>query len=709
MPRNYRFALSFAARLGAATMLVSLFACSDSSSTPEPAGLAKEAEGAWELVWSDDFEGDQIDFSKWSHEIDCAGGGNDELQCYTDRPENSYVQDGRLYIVAREEAYSGPAVADNHPDYDPNDQSAQREYTSARLRTKNLGDWRYGRIEITAKMPEGQGLWPAIWMLPTDNVYGGWPHSGEIDIVEAINTNAAAGNEIHGTLHYGRAWPNNVNSGVELAPEEPIWENFHTYAIEWEEGEIRWYINGQHFATQIQDGWFTHYWGGQEKGFQVGAGAAPFDQDFHLIMNVAVGGAWPGSPDAETQFPQQMVVDSVRVYRCSVDPDTGKGCATVDPSVVPLEGNPAPEPLSFQLFDNGPFELIYDVGSEQVSYTLVPGYFEDSPGNVTSNPGAVYDGEVVWEVKFAGPGNVFLQSPSMEDVPELNDGMRFRNMVAEGELRFDLFVESIDADTELLVKVDSGWPNVSYHAIEIPETGEWTPVAVRISDLKPNSTEPGEVDFNQVLNVFAIEAQGGVARIKLNNIRVQCLVDCALEPAPVGVSSVLKETFLVFADGAPGVNWDMGVGAWDNNSDHVSWEVVDEPGRGSVLEVAFSENDRNGLAYIRASSGRDVSAFAEDGRLEFDLKVVTYGGNTNGLVVKAESGTATRTGSYTINPSPAVGEWVRVSIDIADILQSPGADSGFTLEAVDTPFVIKPVSGDQNGVRLRLDNIYWVR
>ncbi|MDQ2076614.1 glycoside hydrolase family 16 protein [Marinimicrobium sp. ABcell2] len=710
MKWNPGFTLSATARLSAAAMVLSLFACGGSSNKPEPTDPDEETpQNGWELVWSDDFEGDQIDTSKWSHEVNCAGGGNNELQCYTERSENSYVEDGRLYLVAREESYSGPGVFDDDPAYDPDDQSVQRDYTSARLRTKNLGDWRYGRIEVTAKMPEGQGIWPAIWMMPTDSVYGGWPRSGEIDIFEAVNTNASGGNEIHGTLHYGRLWPDNQYSGAAFVPEEPIWEDFHTYAVEWEEGEIRWYFNDQHFATQTQDGWFTYTWNGQEEGFQMGPGAAPFDQDFHLIINVAVGGNWPGSPNAETQFPQQMVVDSVRVYQCSEDPSTGKGCATVDPDVDPLTGNPAPEVNAFSLYENGPAVLTHEVGDQEVTNALVPAYYEASPGNVTADPDALHDGETVWDIQFNGPGNVFLMSGSMEDTPELEDGLRFTNMSVYGELRFDLFVESIDEDTQLLVKLDSGWPNVSYHAIDVPETGEWTSVSVRISDLLPNDIEPGEVDLNRVLNVFVIEPEGGLAHIKLNNIHVRCLADCALDPVPVGVSSVLDETFAVFEDGEPGVNWDFGVGSWDNDSGHVSVDVVEDSDRGPVLEVAFNSADHNGLAFIQATSGKDLTAFAEDGQLVFDLQVVDYGTNTSGLVVKAESGPATGTGDYIITPAPPVGEWVEVVIDVADMLQHPGTADNFALDSVNTPFVILPVWDDQHGVRLRLDNIYWVR
>ncbi|MCW8196345.1 glycoside hydrolase family 16 protein [Proteobacteria bacterium 005FR1] len=286
--------------------------------------------GNWELVWSDEFEGERIDSEKWSHEVNCAGGGNNELQCYTARESNSYVRDGALYIVARKETSSGPAHFDDSPDYRPEDESVTRHYTSARLRTKHRGDWRYGRIEVRAKMPEGQGVWPAIWMLPTENKYGSWPLSGEIDIFEAININATGGNIVHGTLHYGDLAPDNRHSGTSYVPGENIWEQFHTYAIEWEEGTIRWYVDSTHFATQISDGWFTQ---------DLKKGAAPFDQAFHLLLNLAIGGDWPGPPNAATQFPQELVVDYVRVYQCDEDRATGKGCATVNPAIVPLSGS----------------------------------------------------------------------------------------------------------------------------------------------------------------------------------------------------------------------------------------------------------------------------------------------------------------------------------------------------------------------------------
>lgn len=305
------------------------------------AAALTEPASDWQLVWSDEFEGNSIDSRKWTFEVDCRGGGNTEQQCYTDRPENAYVYGGTLNIVAL------PAKED-----------ATLPYTSARLNTKEKGDWRYGRIEVRAKMPSGQGSWPAIWMLPTDNVYGGWPKSGEIDIVEAVNLKVAdeAGHlesRVHGTLHYGHDWPNNVYSGKEYTlpnGANPA-DGFHTYAIEWEEGEIRWYIDGYLYQTQRASqlrynslgevigmhhrGWFSEYHNQITGVLETQYNNAPFDQRFHLILNLAVGGNWPENVnnlgiDADAFVDGQVFqIDYVRVYQCASSPKTGKGCATL--------------------------------------------------------------------------------------------------------------------------------------------------------------------------------------------------------------------------------------------------------------------------------------------------------------------------------------------------------------------------------------------
>ncbi len=241
------------------------------------------------LVWSDEFDGTAVDARKWEFMIGDgtsvglpSGWGNNELQYY--QAENATVADGLLTLTAREEAVGGLA------------------YTSARLRSLGKGDWQYGRMEMRAKMPTGKGLWPAFWMLPSrPATYGTWAASGEIDVVEYVGSEP---DRVFGTIHYGSPWPNNLFSSSEYILRNGTFDKgFHVFAVEWERGEIRWYVDGTHYATQ------------QEWSSTGGPFPAPFDVEFHLLLNLAVGGNLPGAPDASTQFPQELVVDYVRVYQ----------------------------------------------------------------------------------------------------------------------------------------------------------------------------------------------------------------------------------------------------------------------------------------------------------------------------------------------------------------------------------------------------------
>ena len=310
----------------------------------------------WQLVWQDEFDAAEIDVNKWQFEVNCFGGGNDEQQCYTDRSDNAYIEQGLLKIVAVKENFTGPAAQDDDPNYSINN-TRTLPYTSARVRTKNIADWTYGRFEIMAKLPQGQGTWPAIWMLPTDWAYGGWAGSGEIDIMEAVNLKAKSDevgaavdqeeSRVHGTLHYGRAWPENVYSGQAFHLPNNInpADDFHEYAIEWQDGEIRWYVNDIHFATQTANGWYSQYMNNDAQLVN-GQGSAPFDQKFHLLLNLAVGGNWAGNVNAkgidESVFPQSLEIDYVRVYECSVSPLTGAGCEAIGDDAQLIEGNQAP-------------------------------------------------------------------------------------------------------------------------------------------------------------------------------------------------------------------------------------------------------------------------------------------------------------------------------------------------------------------------------
>ncbi len=265
-------------------------------STPPFPPASRPVKPDWQLIWSDDFSSGKIDPEKWEHEVNAWGGGNEELQYYTARSENSFVRDGQLVIRAERETFTGP--------------EGTRKYTSARLRTRERGDWCGGRIEVRAKLPVGQGIWPAIWMLPTDNHYGIWPHSGEIDIMEILGHLPET---VHGTLHYfdplGRK--HHYTGAPHSLAEGHFGEAFHEFAVEWEAGAMHWFVDGHHYQTQTA-------WSTDGAPFP-----APFDQRFHLLLNVAVGGRWPGDPDGTTVFPQEMVVDYVRVYRAAAPASSG--------------------------------------------------------------------------------------------------------------------------------------------------------------------------------------------------------------------------------------------------------------------------------------------------------------------------------------------------------------------------------------------------
>ena len=251
----------------------------------------EKEEAEWELVFNDDFDGTEINMDNWSFDHPENGRYNGEIQSYTD--QNAWVEDGHLIIEAREEEFT----EENGETYD---------YTSSKLITKGKQTWTYGKIEIRAKMPEGQGMWPALWMMPEDEpFYGTWPVGGEIDIMEMLGHEP---DRIHSNIHYGD--PKGEDSKTYILPEgESFADDFYVYTLEWEPGEIRWYIDDELYHTA--NDWHSKHPGNADDF----AYPAPFDQDFFLIMNISVGGGWPGNPDGTTPLPQQMVVDYVRVYQ----------------------------------------------------------------------------------------------------------------------------------------------------------------------------------------------------------------------------------------------------------------------------------------------------------------------------------------------------------------------------------------------------------
>jgi len=289
-PRTFIGRVTCAASLAILGVWLATEACGGSSQKPTPAPSPTPAPqpppGPWQLTWSDEFDGadgSAPDPGKWTYDIGGGGWGNDELETYTDRRDNSFLKDGKLVIRARAENYRGPDGID-------------RPYTSARLKTQGLFSQTHGKFEARMRLPRGQGVWPAFWLLGDDISGVGWPECGEIDIMENIGREPSI---IHGTMH-GPGYSGGGGPTAASSVPGAFADDFHVFGIEWEEQRIRWYMDGTLYETRTPADVTGSRW--------------VFEHPFFIILNLAIGGNWPGSPDQTTSFPQDLVIDWVHVY-----------------------------------------------------------------------------------------------------------------------------------------------------------------------------------------------------------------------------------------------------------------------------------------------------------------------------------------------------------------------------------------------------------
>jgi len=243
----------------------------------------------WTLTWSDEFNGtngSSPDPAKWTLETGGTGWGNHELETYTSRSKNSSIQDGNLVIAAAKDTFTSS-------------DGVSRDYTSARLKTANHFSQAYGRFEARIKIPTGKGVWPAFWMLGDNIDAAGWPTCGEIDIMENIGSEP---NKNHGSMHGPEYSGGSALTAVFTLPSGNFSDHFHLFAMEWEPATVRFYVDDKLYSTQTS------------KNVPQG-GKWVFDHPFFILLNVAVGGDFPGNPDSSTTFPQVMKVDYVRAYQ----------------------------------------------------------------------------------------------------------------------------------------------------------------------------------------------------------------------------------------------------------------------------------------------------------------------------------------------------------------------------------------------------------
>jgi beta-glucanase (GH16 family) len=271
-------------------LLLLIFLLAASSGTSSFTSHPTARHSSRKLSWADEFaqaDGSAPDPNKWTYDLGGDGWGNQELETYTSRRENARIEGGKLVLTAIAEEFTGR-------------DGVKRHYTSARLKSQGLFDQAYGRFEARIQVPAGQGIWPAFWLLGADIDQVGWPKCGEIDIMENIGREPEIN---HGSLH----GPSTVRASADLTGTKvfPVGDRlshaFHLYAVEWEPQSIHFYVDDDNYATFSKEQWPA---GGQWV----------FDHPFFIVLNVAVGGNWPGNPDMTTRFPQEMLVDYVRVY-----------------------------------------------------------------------------------------------------------------------------------------------------------------------------------------------------------------------------------------------------------------------------------------------------------------------------------------------------------------------------------------------------------
>ncbi len=576
------------------------------------------------LVWSDEFDGAQLDPETWFFESGDganfvgdggvmglpSGWGNNELQWYL--PDNAQIDDGVLKITARREAVGN------------------FRYTSARITTRDRFAFRYGRIEASIKLPSGQGLWPAFWMLSQGSPYGSWAATGEIDILEAVNLDGepgpggvGGGNNIFGTLHFGGEFPANQFSSVDYTPSEDVTAGFNTYALEWDEFEIRWFFNGILYA--VQNSWFS----------DAAPFPAPFDQPFHVILNLAVGGDLPGAPNGSTPFPATMEVDWVRVYS---------------------GGQPEPEPA-----DPGIVPEVVISAADGAAPDLTPTFETFASGStfIENFAGDTSYANVVEVTVGAGDGAGTLAQLGLTG---LTPGF------ATGLAEFLFKVKGLDTDNTIVAKLEEPFPGASI-PVQVDLTAP--PANVTVSDLGDG--------WSQV--VIPVTAYGDVSTFS------QIVFETLVGVYPEGHRFFLADIgFNVEGGSGGGTGGGTGLGIFSETSTATTVTITDivsagnpvvidtastavTPFDGSVsLALNYSDNSQgNGFGgAVFEFEDEDISAFDT---LRFSIDTSAFPGFAN-LTVQFEpppGGTAGGNVSLASHtPVATSGNWAVYEIPLAD-------------------------------------------
>ena len=664
----------------------------------------------WKMVWNDEFDGEAINSQNWTHEVNCWGGGNNEQQCYTENTENSFVSDGTLKLVALSA-----------------EEGAELPYTSARIISKNKADFKYGRFEIKAKMPYGQGSFPAFWMMPTDETYGGWPKSGEIDILETVNLKTVndegiVENNIHGTLHYGKEWPDNSHSGKSYSMPDGInpADDFHVYAIEWQEGEIRWYVDNYLYATQRKSevrynskdeavglahkGWFAEYFDQTSGELTTHWDNAPFDQQFFMIINNAVGGNWAensndtGIDSAAFADGQTFEIDYIRVYQCQQNSDTGKGCETVragydDLEDALVEGKaPVPSPpstgevknltiFSGTLNPNWPAwdccggsspEIITDADKGDVIEFVI--------GATPTVVGFISRDEFITDPN--GQASPFDASPLLDVNGVITFDMKLNTAPAAGAT-WNIKVESNEASTAADLKL-----NESIEGVD-PVVGQWQTYTFPLSAFADKGLDLSAID---VVMVFPDWGAGEGAVYNVTNLSIE---------GDTGASPEL----VIFTDDE-NASWPM----WDCCGGSTPTVEMDDDAHGNVAEFSIGANPTV-MGFISRADNTDTPApfdatsILANGVVQFEMKVTSMPTDANAAwLFKVEADNAASAVELPLSESiegatPVADQWQTYTFNLSDL-----ANAGLDVSALDV-LMIFPAWGSGDGAVYRVDNV----
>ncbi len=436
------------------------------------AAPAARVEASWSLVWADEFNGTTLDTGSWTVDTgtgcpNLCGWGNSELEYYLTR--NVSVSGGNLVLTAKAESYGGAS------------------FTSGKIHTRGKRTVLYGRVEMRARLPVGGGMWPAFWMMPESDVYGGWAASGEIDIMEAANAMTSVG----GTIHFGGQWPNNTYStGSHSLGGGSFADGFHVYAVEWDPDEIRWYVDGTLYFSRTSSQWYSDGAPGDAR--------APFDQPFYILLNLAVGGNYTGCTDpgcVGASFPQQYLVDYVRVYEdipnalptvAITSPAWGADLPAGDVTVTADASDPDGTVASVEFYDGSNYLGADATAPYSFTWSAVPdGCYQltaralDNLGGEATDAVEITVGAGCGRAPYHGTPFALPARIEAEDYDDGGEGVAYHDQDASnngGQYRAGEGVD-LEACSDAGGGYDVGWTNAGEwleYTIEVPAAGAYT-------------------------------------------------------------------------------------------------------------------------------------------------------------------------------------------------------------------------------------------